>query len=331
MAAEPGRVDRRLAARRRGRRSRTSSPGGGRRGCRSRRPRSAASAVDREVVAVDLDPGAERAQAGGDARRSGPIPCGGARPRRGSSVVPARGRRREAQDRDLVDGRGDVGRAEVDRRAARMTGRRGRRAARRRRRSAVREPAAGRSSMSAPIARRMSMTARRVGLTPTSRSVSSASGWIAPATSQNAAAETSPGTRSIDRLHRRPSFAPSTATAPSGRPRARPARPAPAASAPCGRASRPPRGRSSAPPLAARPAGSADFTCALGTGVVKSIARSGVRPTTVRGGRESFASAVEHRAHRAQRLDDTSDRTAAQRRVAVEDAGHRQPGEDARR
>ena len=40
------------------------------------------------------------------------------------------------------------------------------------------------------------MTARRVGLTPTPRSVSSASGWIAPATSQNAAADTSPGTRS---------------------------------------------------------------------------------------------------------------------------------------
>ena len=50
------------------------------------------------------------------------------------------------------------------------------------------------------------MTARRVGLTPTPRSVSSASGWIAPATSQNAAAETSPGTRSLTALHRRPSF-----------------------------------------------------------------------------------------------------------------------------
>ena len=38
------------------------------------------------------------------------------------------------------------------------------------------------------------MTARRVGLTPTSWMTSSASGWTAPATSQNAAAETSPGT-----------------------------------------------------------------------------------------------------------------------------------------
>ena len=53
------------------------------------------------------------------------------------------------------------------------------------------------SLMSAPIEPRMSMTARRVGLTPTPRRVSSASGWIAPATSQNAAAETSPGTRSL--------------------------------------------------------------------------------------------------------------------------------------
>ena len=41
------------------------------------------------------------------------------------------------------------------------------------------------------------MTARRVGLTPTPVRRSSASGWIAPATSQNAAAETSPGTRSL--------------------------------------------------------------------------------------------------------------------------------------
>ena len=58
-------------------------------------------------------------------------------------------------------------------------------------------PSIGRSSIRAPIARRMSMIARRVGLTPTLRSVSSASGCVAPATSQNAAAEMSPGTRSL--------------------------------------------------------------------------------------------------------------------------------------
>ena len=40
------------------------------------------------------------------------------------------------------------------------------------------------------------MTARRVGLTPTPCRRSSASGWMAAPTSQNAAADGSPGTRS---------------------------------------------------------------------------------------------------------------------------------------
>ena len=70
--------------------------------------------------------------------------------------------------------------------------------------------------------------ARRVGLTPTPRIVSSASGWIAPATSQNAAAETSPGTRSLtactvdppSRLMATPPPGPSAATW-TGTPRAR--------------------------------------------------------------------------------------------------------------
>jgi hypothetical protein len=45
-------------------------------------------------------------------------------------------------------------------------------------------------------------------------------------------------------------------------------------------------------------------------------------------GREGIgASTVEHRAHPTQWLDDTSDRTAAQRRVTVKDRGHRQAGE----
>ena len=112
--------------------------------------------------------------------------------------------RGEAQDRDLVDRGGHVGRAEVDGPQRRRAHDAGRPAARRRRRRGA--SACGRSSMSAPIERRMSMTARRVGLTPTSRRPSSASGWIAPATSQNAAAETSPGTRSAIALHRQPSF-----------------------------------------------------------------------------------------------------------------------------
>ena len=174
-------------------------------GSRRRRSRRSSPSI--------VDPGAERAQARRRSRRSGPIPCGGARRRRGSRSCPRRRGRGEAEDRDLVDRRGHVGRPELDRRAASRSGRRGRPSARRRRRRA---PAPrGRSSMSAPIERRMSMTARRVGLTPTSRSVSSASGWMAPATSQKAAAETSPGTRSSTACTAIP---PSTvqATRPSG-------------------------------------------------------------------------------------------------------------------
>ena len=40
-------------------------------------------------------------------------------------------------------------------------------------------------------------------------------------------------------------------------------------------------------------------------------------------------SGVEHRTHRAQRFDDTSDRSATQRIIAVENAPEWQPGEDA--
>ena len=157
-------------------------------------PSRRAAAGDPEVVAVDLDPGAERPQAGGGpgdpvgllvAELAGAADDGRA----------AGGGRGEAQDRDLVDRGGDVGRPELDGAERSRSGRRDRRSARRRRRRRRRR--AGRSSMSAPIERRMSMTARRVGLTPTSRRISSASGWMAPATSQNAAAETSPGTRSV--------------------------------------------------------------------------------------------------------------------------------------
>jgi hypothetical protein len=45
-------------------------------------------------------------------------------------------------------------------------------------------------------------------------------------------------------------------------------------------------------------------------------------------GREGvMAPSVEHRAHATQWFDDTSDRTATQRIVARQDAGHRQSGE----
>ena len=238
---------------RRARRSRRSSPGGGRRGCRSSAPRERRAAVDLEVVAVDLDPRAERAQAGRDpgdpvrflvAQLAGAADDGRARrpgPRPGTGPGSRRSRRRRRpgrarSPRSVDDRTTQVG----DRLADAVVG----------------AASCGRSSMSAPIARRRSMTARRVGLTPTSRRVSSASGWMAPATSQNAAAETSPGTRSVDRLHRQPSFDRPGHRRRPARPPARPARRVPAASAPCGRASRPTRGPSSARPPAAPPAGS---------------------------------------------------------------------------
>ena len=95
----------------------------------------------------------------------------------------------------------------------------------------------------------------------------------------------------VDRQHRRPSFE-------TDRHRHRPAdrrrdgldarRPAPGASAPCGRASRPTRGPSSGRPPGAPARRIADLTWALGTGVETSTARSGLRPITVTGGRESF-------------------------------------------
>ena len=198
-----------------------------------------------------------------------------------------------------------------------MSARPGRPAARRRRRRARRR--GGRSSMSAPIERRMSMTARRVGLTPTSWMTSSASGWTAPATSQNAAAETSPGTCSSiaatalpPSLSRPPSHRPPSVRS-TGTPRARSIRSVWSRVATASRTVVRPSARSPASRIA-------DFTCALGTAVVYSIARSGVRPTTVSGGRESLRRPWSVGAHRAQWFDDTSDRSAAQRIVAVEDA-----------
>ena len=195
-------------------------------------------------------------QPGRDARRSGPIPCGAARRRRGSSSCPrARAAARHRTGISSIAAATSSG-ADLDRRAARSTGREvGHRLA-----DAVvgaRVADAGRSSIRAPIRRSRSMTARRVGLTPTSRSVSSASGWIAPATSQNAAADMSPGTRSSTACTRTPPSRLQADLAPSPRRLARDVeRRAPAASAPCDRASRPLRGPSSARRPAARPAGS---------------------------------------------------------------------------
>ena len=111
------------------------------------------------------------------------------------------------------------------------------------------------------------MIARRVGLTPTSTIVSSASGWIEPATSQKAAAETSPGTRSVTARTATP---PSTVTAtdPSGAsvrstgtPLARSIRSVWSRVATNSRTVVRPSARSPASRMA-------DFTCALGTFVV---------------------------------------------------------------
>ena len=130
-----------------------------------RRPAERRAAVDAEVVAR-RPRSARPARAGPRrSRRSGPIPCGAARPRHGS---------RSCRGRPSRPGRGSGSRRwPRPRRPARAR----RRAASddRTTRSAIGSPTpssgparCGRSSMSAPIERRMSITARRVGLTPTS-------------------------------------------------------------------------------------------------------------------------------------------------------------------
>ena len=151
----------------------------------------------------------------------------------------------------------------------------------------------GVSSIRAPIRRNRSMTARRVGLTPTDRTVSSASGWIAAATSQKAAADTSPGIRSSSartrkppvRLHATPSPEPSSDCRSTGTPLARSIRSVWSRVPTDSRTVERPSARRAARRIA-------DFTWALGTDVVTSIARSGVRPDTVRGGRESLLRAL---------------------------------------
>ena len=195
-----------------GPRSRRSWPGGDRRGCPSRPRRGCAPPViRRSSPSTSIRAPSARRPAAIPAIRSDSLWRSSPAPR--MTVVPRGGRRGEAQDRDLVDRGRHVGRPELDRAKRRGTDDEvGDRFAH----AVIVGSAAGRSSMSAPIDRRMSITARRVGLTPTSCRTSSASGWMAPATSQNAAAETSPGTRSVTACTDIP---PSTvqATAPSAR------------------------------------------------------------------------------------------------------------------
>ena len=142
--------------------------------------------MDADVVAVDLDVGRPGRRDRGDAGdpvgllvpelaratdRGGPARSA---PRPGAEdgdAVESPPRHRPAQGRSRKDFRGAHGR--------------GRRRARRSGDAVLGVIRPGASSMSAPILRRLSMMARRVGLTPTLRMVSSASGWIEPATSQN--------------------------------------------------------------------------------------------------------------------------------------------------
>ena len=112
------------------------------------------------------------------------------------------------------------------------------------------------------------MTARRVGLTPTSRRRSSASGWIAPATSQKAAADDVARDPLVDRLHdcasleSRPPAPPSPpARAGPPTPRARSIRSVWSRVATASRTVVRPSARSAASRIA-------DLTWALGTGVV---------------------------------------------------------------
>ena len=135
------------------------------------------------------------------------IPCGGARLRRGSSSCRSARGGREAEDRDLVDRGGDVGRPEIDRPERRRPDAEvGDRLADVWPLTSAPVPSTGVSVMSAPIARRMSMTARRVGFTPTPRSVRSASGWIAAGDEPEGCSRHVAGNALVDRRHRSPSL-----------------------------------------------------------------------------------------------------------------------------
>ena len=206
-----------------------------------------------QVVAVDLDPGAQGAQAGrhaGDPVGFLVAELAGATDRRravGAGPPPGTGPGSRRSPRRRRPGRGRC-------RGARTSARPGRR------RGSPTSSAAGRrrsarSSMSAPMRRSRSMTARRVGLTPTSRRVSSASGWIAAGDQPEGGRGHVARDPLIDRLHRHPSLH-RPRTAPSVRRRARPPRPARGASVPCGRGSPPTRGPSSDHPPGGPPAGS---------------------------------------------------------------------------
>ena len=204
MRGRGGPLDGRRDRSRPGRPRRTSSPDGGRRGCRSVAPRSLAvppwttrsspSTSTRAPSAVR--PAAMPAMRSDSLWRSSPAPR--------IVVVPrARAAARHSTGISSI--------AEATSAGARSIGSRGPRSARRGRRSVRRRRGPpwsddGRSSISAPIARSRSMTARRVGLTPTSRSDELGIGMDGARDEPEGRCRDVGRHVLIDRLHRRPSF-----------------------------------------------------------------------------------------------------------------------------
>ena len=225
-----------------------------------------------------LDARAQRAAARPRCRRSGPIPCGGARPRPRMSVVPVGRGGREARAPGSRRSRPRRRPARGRSRGGSMNARPGRRAARRPRR-----PAVARRSLVDVRAHRAQQVddrpARRVDADVVE--VSSASGWIAPATSQNAAAETSPGTRSSIACTLVPPCT-DQVTAPSRRPALHGHAAGP--QHPLRVVARRDRFADRRPSVRPQPASRiADFTWALGTGGGVVDGRERRRPVTVRG------------------------------------------------
>ncbi len=235
----------------------------------------------------------------------------------------------QAQDRDLVDGLGHVGRPEVDAVQLGASARRGRPAARRRPRRSARRPRRRRigcSSMSAPIRRRMSMTARRVGLTPTARSIEFGVRMDRPGDQPEGGRRHVAGHPLIPRLHRRPSlYRPDGLAVGSVLALDRDAAGAehPFRVVAC----RDPFA-DRRPPLRPEPR-QQDRRLHLGRWHGCRVVDGPERGVADHGqGREGVVvSRVERRAHPTQRFDDTSDRSPTQRIVAGQDARHGQPGE----
>ena len=150
------------------------------------------AAIDLDRVAVDRRPVRPAPRARPRSRRPGPIPCGAAPRCPGSRF--ARLATAAARQRAGISSIAAATSAAVTSIPRSVLLRTTRSASGSPRSSSPAAPT-GRTSISAPIRRSRSMIARRVGFVPTFRRVSSASGWIAAATSQNAAPEMSPGTR----------------------------------------------------------------------------------------------------------------------------------------